>query len=1383
MGELRREYLNSSIMLSRTRDGSSQEQYFIKDVIGEGNSSVCYEATRILKDGIRETGKLKEYYPFDFGVGGYNCNSLERLPNGQLIPKKEIEEIFDGMCDDYLESYKILRDVVVENSQNEILKSYIQYGEILYGCREDNKEQPTVYIWSPGISGQGFDGYLLEVRKKPDEKPEEKLKNILSVVDVLTDCIKALHTAGLMHLDIKPSNFLVQYDSDYKIKPGNISLFDVDTLCSVNSKFLRVAGTKGFWSPEVEKKKRPDNRSDIYSLGAMLFNALVITKDVSDGLYKNSYYTKIPQLVKDSELFRSSEVNSDVVLMSGICKILEKCLNMNPKRRYQSCSELKQDLEKMRNYLDEQLWSVSKQNKSELAESIVNIQKVLYEHPLYEVVAKDTKDINVLVIGSGTYAQKFIDLCLQAGQMSDIGLKITAISECPEKEKESYLYFRPAISEFININGSLKESLAYATIEFKENIGISKEIKEKEYNYVFVTLEEDTDSKSVAQKCSKDIYDQWGYRCPVCYVSQKIVRENRVDTLNKIYSVCINEPVDVAAIDQKLGEMAFNTHISWNDTMNIDMEYERRKFFEGRSYEEKYNRNSSIAFALSIKYKLHSIGIEYENLTDGALQFSKKILEARFTDEEAKRKYNCLVDLEHRRWLIEKATDGWTAPRDANGNLKLEECIARESVKDTVNKTHPCIVRGSETAPLNGIDYLENNYAKWDKGKIDSNLDELDRMSIELHRCFKNHVEEIRKEDFFQNKDVLYIQNNIPNDCGDIQKAFKQFKFALENIMNGVEKYSKEYKNYLNRFEKTLNELPDETRIKIENRLKVLKHNFFPMVESNLYRNYKAYDEVLVNNIPFILSYQYMPAMAVIFEDGIGQNKLNFTNVASATVLNPERLQFLYYVDKKSSINFFIKKFKSVLNYFNGRNLHCGIDLAVCISKETADIVYDELQTQLIILKNEYKLLKQKTWIENVKIYRVEDKQEAVDQFMEHLKKYPVDLFDIGNQLFSQEKENREWLESIKDLSIPYFEFDWINKKFVNCVGCKYLEFVQDGSFLRIQGMFALMNTVDDQFSLPEYIDDYKSLWDIYIGNDEKRETAVQSWYNLCMILQQYDKAKKPLAKIKIHTNEDSEYKKLVYFLPEYVFMETKKILRELIQHGIVTEQSNIMNYTSDTCKLELEAEEEYVEQLNIIFANPQMLLEYYQLEVCKYTQENVEYVEIKYNNLAVEKVDLKQDESIFRILQQLEAANFITNIIKIDSDHVSFRYSSPRIKKVLTRPAEILKIYAYYDILKTGYFDDVISGYTYREEGDATTKEIDLVVTKEFKSMIIECRSMFEIKTNKDQIQNSMDQFGDEIQKVLLTDMCTECNKYNFLVEDIMNIGQTLKKVMENRN
>lgn len=427
MEESGRKYLTGSIMLSRNEDGSSPEEYFIKSVIGEGGSTVCYEATRTLKDGIVETGKLKEFYPIDSVVGNQAWYySLERLSNGQLVPGAGTVRKFDEMCQDYIGTYKLLRKVMVDNPKNEILKGYIQHGEILYGSMiQANTEvakspfafwkkkandltddidfrKPTVYIWSPGVPGKGFDLYLAEIKKNPGKNPESRLQDILCVIDALTDCIKALHTAGLMHMDIKPSNFLVQYDSDFEIKPNNISLFDINTLCSVESEYLCVSGTEGFCAPEVVKGKA-DNRSDIYSIGAMLFNAIVITKDIPDGLYRDFYYSSIDQLVKHSALFQTSETNSDAALMSRLCKILEKCLAKDPRKRYQSCSELKLDLDKARQRLTKMLWTPVEKSTEGVSEPTVVIQKLLYEHPLYETVNDQAKDINVLVIGAGTY--------------------------------------------------------------------------------------------------------------------------------------------------------------------------------------------------------------------------------------------------------------------------------------------------------------------------------------------------------------------------------------------------------------------------------------------------------------------------------------------------------------------------------------------------------------------------------------------------------------------------------------------------------------------------------------------------------------------------------------------------------------------------------------------------------------------------------------------------------------------------------------------------------------------------------------------------------------------------------------------------------------------
>lgn len=1466
MEESGRNYLTGTIMLSRNEDGSSPEEYFIKSVIGEGGSTVCYEATRTLKDGVVETGKLKEFYPVDSVVGNQAWYySLERLPNGQLVPGTGTIRKFDEMCKDYLSTYKLLRKVMVDNPKNEILKSYIQHGEILYGCtgraqpasqkikspftflKKRNTEgvevqddrKSTVYIWSPGVPGKGFDVYLSEIRKKPTLRSEARLKDILYVMNALTDCIKALHTAGLMHMDIKPSNFLVQYDSDFEIKPNNISLFDINTLCSVDSEFIRVSGTEGFCAPEVAKGKA-DNRSDIYSIGAMLFNAVVITKDIPDGLYRDFYYSSINQLVKHSSLFISSETNSDAALMSRICRILEKCLAKEPKKRYQSCTELKADLDKAILRLTKMLWTPVKKNHVGISEPTIVIQKLLYEHPLYEAVSSEVSDVNVLVIGSGTYGQKFIDICLQSGQMSGTQLNITAVSDAPEDDKEAYLRFRPALKDFVNIDGSLqgRNELAYASLEFHavsettegvdeslrftnkpsqlnkdivENLIMNAVMANKDYRYVFVALGNDTISHSIARLCA----EQLGYSCPVCYVSQKVKRARRVDLDNKLYPVCINEPVDVAAIDQRLGEMAFNTHISWNGSLNMDVTAERNKFFSSEDEKDRYNRTSSLAYALSIKYKLHSVHIECEDLLEAANLFSKQILALKGTDSDAKKKFDQLVDLEHRRWLLERAVDGWTAPRDENGRLKLEDSIMRGSVKDTQNRTHPCMVRGSETSPLSSSEYTANDYAKWDEGEIDPKLDDLDRMSLELHRCFKNQADKVRKESLYQNPDMAFIQNLIPNDNDEAQKAFKQFQFALKNIINGVESYSRQYDYYQDALKMAIAGIPLDVKGKIEERLAVIKHAFFPVIESNLYCNYKAFDEVLVKKIPFILTYSYVPAVAMAFEDGKYQNGRNeaiFANVASATVLSPEKIYYLYCYNRASSIELLIRKLDSVLNYYGKRKVHCGIELVIACLSEVSDKELTRIQKELNKLKKQYQKDAGNAWLDEEHIIPVDGYEQAADELIKFMCDKNVQMLDGSTRIFPSEYDNAMFIGKVTGQKIAYFEFDWRNKTFTKHIGCDFLKYVKDSSFIRIQDMFALMNATDNQFNLPEFADDYEELWKIYTGeylNFKKFENGVGNWNCMCMCLEKYESDQKPLAKIALSTNANPTYKTLTYFLPEYSFSTVKKLLQKLVEYGIAQSETSIVNHTSDTCKVELKVNSEYEQQVNEVFIHPQMLLPYYGLEVRKYKSYNADYVEIRYNNLTVTDASLEQDggnrhKFAFGVLKQLENAHFISQLkaspSESDPKQVSFVYSSPRIKKLLTSAGEILEVYAYYDVLKTGYFDDVASSYEFNWESGGVKNELDLVLTKGFRSIIVECKAVVELKLDYyHKLHSIADQFGIGTIKVLLGNTYARSNvvandlntmqrsrgtqlsiKTISSEDQIINIGQTLVKLME---
>jgi len=1431
MGEDHRIYLTGSILLSRSPDGRSPDKYTVHSVVGTGSSSICYEATRVRPDGTIETGKLKEFYPCETEGNFY---ALERLPNGQLIPGCGTVRKFKAMRDNYRHAYDLLSEAIKEDSRNEVLKSYIQQGEFLYGCPVADTERtsllgkffgsmadlriaeasvhPTVYFWSPGFSGKSFETYLDELREAPAQRPEKKLHEILSVMVSLTDCIKALHTAGLLHLDIKPSNFMLLYDSDFHVRPDSISLYDINTLHHYNEKKeeLMVVGTKGYHAPESIK----NDLSDIYSIGATLFRAVVISKDIPDGLYQDRFYSHIPMLIKGSALFESV-VNSDAALLSRICSILQKCLASSPYKRYPCCDDLKADLEAAIRQLDILLDRQREHQKTGLADPRIAIQKLLYAHPLYQSAEEASPELNVLLLGAGSsYGQTFMDCCLQAGQMIGTSLNLLAVSDDPAASKKAYLDFRPALPEFVNVDGSLdgKEETAFATLDFLSptqlllerdsslrlcsiNGSLAEQMAEaarssrKEYSYIFVALDDDALSQNIARAMQKAFHG----KCPVAYTLSG--KETETDETGMLYPVWINKPLKITSIDKDLAEMAFNTHISWTSMQNTDVAAERSALFSGKTARERYNFASSISFVLSIQYKLRSIHLRYDSPKEGARRFAE-VLERRQTDPASQKQFDQLVAMEHRRWVIDRAVCGWKAPRTSDGTLDLQSCVARGSVKDEVNLTHPCMVRSRADAPLETDAYRADHHAKWDNGPVDVSLDELDRMSVELHRCFRQSAEDFCRSSSYQTE-LAFLRDQLPPDENEAIQALGQYELALKNILRGSESYSRQYGHYQDQLEKAAARLPGDRSARFMERLAVLQKLFFPVIESNLYRDYKANDKILVEAIPFILTYRYAHSMAAVLDDGRregGRSEAVFSSVAAATVLNPEQLCYFYCFDEDSRADLLDKKLRAVLNYFHTSNTHCSIRLLVCCLNCIPDEHREALGQVLEGLKEK---------LEAVQLVDVADPDEASEKFLQALKETPVDLYDYGNMPFAPSlfRKNINFFSRLENLGQPHFQFDWKHKRFTDTSGCDSLQYVKTDAFIRVQDMFALANASDCTFNAPELAKDYEALWEVYTTSCGSFDASVKNWNRLCTDLERYAKGavvKVSFPKRAVRYAEDTV---LDCFLPDYTFHSVQKLLREMLALGLAREDSSVIRYTSDTCKLTLHTPEPYYADIKKIFCNPQILLPYYDPRMEQRTVGTYQYFQFCCNDLKVDDADIScLSDCGLPVLRILQEKGFIRTLkLRENGTGASFVYTSPRIQKIMTCAGEILEIYTYYSVLKSGYFDDVVTGYTFRWSEDDLQNELDLVLTKGFRSMIVECKAVTTLKADYyHKLDSLVNRFGIGAVQVMVGntyDNDLSKKEVNQLQKkrgfelgihtitdrsDILNIGQILAEIME---
>lgn len=1454
-----RDYLTGTIRLSRHEDGNSPETYKIGQVIGEGGTVVCYEATRTLSDGVVESGRLKEFYPIDT-VSGENIRyiSMRRLSDGQLVPGPGSMRKFARMKKDFVDSYKLLYKVMAESPGNEILKSYIQHGEILYGISQSDRravgadplmrEMTTVYIWSSGFAGEGFDQWIDHVRNHPTAKPERTLQTILTIFASVTDFARVLHTAGLVHLDIKPSNFMVQYDSSHQIRPDSISVFDINSMHTWDSCDSNLPWSEGFSAPELRRGKA-DNRSDIYSIGAMLFYALIIARDISDGRYHDYYYPSISRLLKNSDLFTCSEVNSDARLLSRLCRILEGCLAQDPKSRYQSCTQLLADFRAAQKRMDRLLNTPLPKSEKGLTDPTIVIQKLLYEHPLYEALPQGKKAINVLVLGAGNYGQRFIDLALQAGQMEGFRLSITAASDEPQRDREDYLKFRPAMSDFVNVNGSspADSGSTYADLQFipigaktdgatdgaeeethfgaadDENREIvlylldDRDGKGSPYDYIFVSLGDSTISRKIAEICADTVSGMTDRSCPVCYVTRNRKKPGKQELSSRVYPVNIIEPIELDHIARGLGEMAFNTHLSWLGSMNMDIARVRDEFFNSTDEKERYNRSSSLSYALSIPYKLYSIFMQYEDLAgfaphitdrsdEAAEIFQKRILNKRTVDPKAKRLLAQITDLEHRRWLLQMAADGWTAPRKADGSLDFESCLVRGVVKDTANRTHPCMVKGSAAAPLSSAAYQNDHHKKWDEGKLDPDLDELDRMSVELHRFFRKKAEELRTRNLHEDPDIRAIEEMLPADDENIRKAFVHFRYALRNAIAGEESYCRQYGEYAKALGDAAQSLPIVTAERIRERLEMIRRTCFPAVESGLYRDYKAYDEVLVRKIPFILTFRYAPSLALAFQDGRfenGRNEAVFPDVASAALLGPERIHYLYCFDSNSDESLLIRKLDAVLHIFAGRKVRCIVEMAAAVLEEVPASVRKALTKGFEDLRKKYE---GHVVLKPLILKDAENYSSAAAAFERYLSSAAISLYDASTLLFPSAMDQKNFIARLRRDGVPCFELDWRRKAFLRSDGCSGLQYLEDHSFLRAADLFDLMNVADSSCRVPEFAEDYQKLWAICTGSDaqspDRMKKDIESWNRLCQTLKQYENSRIPLARMKLPHGSSAEIQTLKLLLPSYTGSVVRILLRELRETGIAMDGSALESYSESMLRLTLNVDGDHISSCRAIFRDPKYLIPFYQMRVDRIhdIHEDENYVEVLYFDEHAANVDLAADirdkkgpKYSLEVLRQLEQAGFIANLVSSPASPyiVSFDYLTPGVKNLLTRTGDLLEIYTYYDVLKTGYFDDVKTGCEFDWEAGGVRNKLDLVLTRGFRSMIVEFRPMPEPGMEYDhRLHSIVRQFGIGTICVLIGNTCTEntgnvsdgqlCIRTLHGAESMQNIGKELVRIMQ---
>lgn len=135
-------------------------------------------------------------------------------------------------------------------------------------------------------------------------------KGVKSVVKEVCNALIVLHSYGIVHRDVKPENIMITDE-------GTVKLIDFDAsriFKNGKSKDTMIIGTAGYAAPEQLGFAQSDERTDIFALG-VLMNVMLTGEHPTNKLYKGN-----------------------------LTKVIEKCIQLDPEKRYQNVEELKKFL-------------------------------------------------------------------------------------------------------------------------------------------------------------------------------------------------------------------------------------------------------------------------------------------------------------------------------------------------------------------------------------------------------------------------------------------------------------------------------------------------------------------------------------------------------------------------------------------------------------------------------------------------------------------------------------------------------------------------------------------------------------------------------------------------------------------------------------------------------------------------------------------------------------------------------------------------------------------------------------------------------------------------------------------------------------------------------
>jgi len=190
-----------------------------------------------------------------------------------------------------------------------------------------NKEEGSYYITMEYVSGEDLKSMIGMMGQLSGGKA-------ISVAKQVCEGLAEAHRLGVIHRDLKPQNIMID-------KEGNARIMDFGIARSLKAKGITAAGvmvgTPEYMSPEQAEVKEVDQRSDIYSLGVILYEMVTGRVPFEGETPLGIAMKHKSEMPKDPREFNSQ-------IPEDLSRVILRCMEKDKEKRYQSVEELLSEL-------------------------------------------------------------------------------------------------------------------------------------------------------------------------------------------------------------------------------------------------------------------------------------------------------------------------------------------------------------------------------------------------------------------------------------------------------------------------------------------------------------------------------------------------------------------------------------------------------------------------------------------------------------------------------------------------------------------------------------------------------------------------------------------------------------------------------------------------------------------------------------------------------------------------------------------------------------------------------------------------------------------------------------------------------------------------------